>query len=133
MSIDIEALVVHFLQAQPEVIALVNDKVYTDMPHDRPYPLVLVNRTGGGSIYRNHLEEAEVSLSAYGGTHRQSYVLMDVCLSAMQDALVGAHPEGVVTKFRASSYAYEPDPDSADKSGHARPRYTATAAVTAHP
>lgn len=133
MSIDIEALVVNFLLAQPSVTAIVAGHVYTDMPHDRVYPVVLVSRTGGGAIYKNHLENAEVSISAFGGTHKVAYNLANECLSTMSAALVGAYPEGCVTKVKAEAITYEPEPDSTDPQGHGRPRFTVSVIVTAHP
>lgn len=133
MSIDVEALVANFLRGQTSVTDIVEDRVYTDLPHKREWPLVLVNRTGGGSLYKDWLEAAEVDVSAYGGTHKLAYLLAGACLSAMTGAMVGAHPEGVVTKVKASATAYEPEPDSQDPQGHARPRFTVSVVVTAHP
>lgn len=133
MAIDVEALVVNFLRAQTQITTIVVDRVYTDRPHHPQYPLVLVNRTGGGSIYKNHLDSAEMSIQAFGGTHKAAYNLAALCLSSMAASIVGVHPEGVVTKVKASAIAYEPDPESADQQGHARPRYTVSAVVTAHP
>lgn len=133
MSIDIEALVATFLRGQTAVTDITLDRVYTDLPHQRVYPLVLVNRTGGGSLYRDWLEAAEVEISAYGGTHKLAYTLASACMSIMAAAMVGAHAEGVVTKVKAETVAYNPDVESADPQGHARPRYTVSATVTAHP
>lgn len=133
MSIDVEALVATFLRGQAAVTALVADRVYTDLPHQRTYPLVLVTRTGSTSLYRNWLEQIDIEISAYGGTHKLAYQLANTCLSAMAADLPGGHADGVVTKFEAASTAYEPEPDSTDPSGHARPRYTCAAVVTAHP
>lgn len=133
MSIDIEALIANFLRGQTTVTDIAEDRVYTDLPHKREFPLVLVNRTGGGSLYKDWLEAAEVEVSAYGGTHKLAYQLASACMSAMTGAMVDAHPEGVVTKVKASATAYEPEPDSQDPQGHARPRYVVSAVVTAHP
>ena len=84
-------------------------------------------------LYKNHLEAIEVDIAAYGGTHKAAFNLAQACLTSMATAMVGAHNEGVVTKVKAGSVAYEPDAESADDSGHARPRYTVHATVTAHP
>lgn len=131
--IDIEALLTTFLRAQTAVSDLVSDRVYSDMPHDRTYPLVLINRTGGGSIYKNHLEEADVEISAYGGTHKQAYTLAAACLSTMAANLKGSHNDGVVTKVKATATTYSPEVDSQDPQGHSRPRVIVSATVTAHP
>lgn len=133
MTIDVEALVVTFLRAQPDVTAIVGDRVYTDRPHKPTYPLVVVSRTGGGSVYKNHLDSAEMTIQTLGGTHKVAYSLASTCLFLMAAQMVGKHPEGVVTRVRASAVAYEPDPESMDEQGHARPRYTVVATVMAHP
>ncbi len=133
MAIDVEALVVNFLRAQPTITAVVNDRVYTDRPHQPTYPMVLVNRTGGGCIYKNHLDSAEMSIQALGGTHKVAYSLAAECIATMAASLVGKHPEGVATKVRAAAVAYEPEPDSTDPQGHSRPRFSVSVVVTAHP
>jgi len=133
MSVDVEALTVKFLRAQTAITDVVGDRVYTDLPHEREYPLVLVNRTGGGSLYRDWLEAAEISIGCYGGTHKLAYTLAQTCVAVMSPAMVGAHVDGVVTKVKAQVVAYEPDAESADKQGHARPRFTVAVVVTAHP
>lgn len=134
MSIDVEALIVAFLRNQTDVTTIVGDRVFTDLPNQRVYPLVRVQRTGGGSIYRNWLEAAEITLDAYGGTHKLANQLASACISTMAASLVStSHAEGVVTKVSVADLSYNPEPDSADESGHARPRCTVVATVTAHP
>lgn len=133
MSVDVEQLVAVFLRAQTTVTDLAADRVYTDMPHKREWPLVLVIRTGGRRLYKNWLEAVDVEISAYGGTHKAAYNLASACITSMASALVGSHTEGVVTKVSAEAVAYDPDPESADQQGHSRPRYTVSAVVTAHP
>ncbi len=133
MSVDVEGLVATFLRGQAAVTDLAADRVYTDMPHKREWPLVLITRLGGRSLYRNWLEAIDIEISTYGGTHKAAYNLAQACITTMAAALVGTHTEGVVTKVSAEAVAYEPDPDSADQQGHSRPRYTVSATVTAHP
>jgi len=131
--VDIEALITTFLRGQVDVTDLVDDRVYSDMPHDRVWPIVLVNRVGGGSLYKNWLEEADVEISAYGGTHKQAYSLAATCITSMSAGIVGSHPDGVVTKVKVTAITYSPEPDSQDPQGHARPRILVSATVTAHP
>lgn len=133
MSIDVEALLATFLRGQAAVTDIAGDRVYTDLPHKREWPLVLITRTGGHALYRNWLEAIDVEISAYGGTHKAAFLLAQACVQSMATAMVGAHIEGVVTKVKAEALAYDPDPDSADQQGHTRPRYTVAAVVTAHP
>lgn len=130
--VDVEALVTTFLRGQPEVIAICGDRVFTDLPHARQYPLVTVSRVGGGSLYKNHLEAAEIEVQCYGGTHRTALQLAQACMSTMAADLCGEHAEGVVTKVKITATAYDPEAESADPSGHARPRVVVSAVVTAH-
>jgi hypothetical protein len=74
-----------------------------------------------------------VEIAAHGGTHKQAYNLANVCLTSMASGVVGSHPDGVVTKVKATSVVYQPEVDSADPQGHARPRYLVTVTVTTHP
>lgn len=135
MAVDVEQLVVGFLRGQPDVTALVEDRVYTDLPHSdtRKYPLLLVQRTGGGFTYKQWLDSAQLTVGCYGGTHRLAQQIAGAVLSTMDAALVGQQPEGVVTKVTATSTVYEPEPDSVDSSGHARPRFTVALTVITHP
>lgn len=133
MAVDVEALLANFLRGQSAITDVTGDRVYTDLPHKREYPLILITRTGGGYIYRHHLDAAEVTFDVFGGTHKLAQSLAGTCMSTLAAALVGAHDEGVVTRISSDAIAYNPEPDSADASGHARPRYTVSAVVTVHP
>jgi hypothetical protein len=133
MVVDVEQLVVNWLRTQTAITDVVADRVYTDLPNDRTYPLILVNRTGGGYLYKQWLDAAEILIGCFGGSHKTAASLASSVLSSLDGAFVGTHPEGVTTGIRGTSIAYDPEPDSADPSGHARPRYTVTATVLAHP
>lgn len=133
-GVDVEALVSKYLRASPDITALVDDRVYTDLPHDRVFPLVLVQRTGGNFLVTRPLwlEQADLTLSAFGGTHKQAQQLVATCLSTL-GGLRGRHSDGAVTGISVASTAYQPDPDSADTEGHARPRFVAVLSVLTHP
>lgn len=133
MSVDVEALLTSFLRGRAEITALVADRVYSDLPHARTYPLILINRTGGEFLYKRHLEAAEVSIQCFGGTHKLAQQIAGTVLSTMEAGLVGRAPEGVVTGFTVSSTVYDPEVESADQSGHARPRFTMSCSVITHP
>ncbi len=135
MPVDVEQLLVNFLRNNPDVFALVADRVFTDLPHDRvnAYPCLLVTRTGGGYIYKRFLDAPEVTVSSYGGTHKLAQQIAGTVITAFDSSLVGGHPEGVVTKVSVGTITYEPEPDSADPSGHARPRFTLACTVITHP
>jgi hypothetical protein len=133
--INVELILSTFLRSQPEVVALVEDRIYTDLPHDRVYPLVVFSRIGGGYTTNQPfwLESAEIALEAYGGTHKQAQEIASVCLDVMAARLRGRYPEGSVTGITQTALAYDPESDLLDDTGHSRPRYLLTANVIAHP
>lgn len=133
--IDIEALLSAFLRDQPDLQALVGDRVYTDLPHQRVYPLVVFTRTAGGYLTGPPywLESAAIVLSAYGGTHKQAHTIATTCLSLMTQGLRGSYPQGAITGLKDIDLAYDPDVDTSDDTGHSRPRYLLSLKLTAHP
>lgn len=134
VAVDVEQMLTRFLRSRTEITALVADRVYTDLPNsdNRTYPLIIVNRVGGGFLYKRWLESAEMSVACYGTTHKSAQDLAGTVISIV-DMLAGSQPEGVVTKVSVTSTAYVPEPESADSSGHARPRFTVSLTVITHP
>ena len=136
MSVDAEAMLARFLREQPDVASLVDDRVYTDLPHKRTYPMVVLQRTGGGPLFNkppNWLVENEMTFDFYGGTHKMAQTVMSTCLAAMADRLPGTQPEGVVTAVRGQVVTYQPEEEATDESGHARPRFQVRVNVLTHP
>lgn len=133
--VDVEAMVSTFLREQPEVTALVGDRVYTDLPHDRTYPLVLLTRIGGGYVISRPLWliNATIQLDTFGGTHKQAFKVAEACLSTMAARMVCQRPEGCCTGVVVDDITYNPEIDFLDSTGHSRPRFTAVASVLAHP
>lgn len=134
--VDVEALVTTFLRANAEVVAVVSDRVYTDLPHKPTYPLILATRTGGGFTTSRPLwlDAAEVTVAAYGGTHKVAQSLMSTVLGALTaDSFRTNHALGCVTKVSVGEIGYTPEPDSFDEAGHSRPRFTAVVTVVTHP
>lgn len=132
---DVEAIITTLLRDDPGIIALVGDRVYSELPHTREYPLVLVTRVGGGYLINRPLwlDAAQVEIHAYGGSHRDAQVLLGTCLGVLAERLVRRHLAGAVTKFSVSATAYSPDSDSIDSQGHGRPRFIAETVVCVHP
>lgn len=139
--VDLEAIVSQFLRIQPEVTTIVAQRVYTDLPNAdrRVYPLVLVTRAGSVFRDRNWVESVALRLDCYGDNHGQARTLASTALSVLGARLVRRYPTGAITASGAvtgvdlGSMSYEPDPDTADEAGHARPRYVAQTNVYTHP
>lgn len=133
--IDFESMVIGFLMGQPTVTALVVDRIYADLPHERTYPLLRVQRTGGRFLMNRPqwLEQGDMTIDAYGGTRTESQQLASAVLVSLGTTLRGVYPQGIVTIVRGTAMAYNSDPDSLDGEGHGRPRFTVSAQVVAHP
>lgn len=132
-DVDVEGLLSSFLRNEPEVTDLVGTRIYTDMPHNRVYPLVLIQRTGGKPQGGFTLSEAQVRLDLYNDGHLSAQGLASVVVGVLTSRLPGSHDLGCVSAFTAASKRYEPDPEAADRQGHARPRYVIEATVYCHP
>jgi hypothetical protein len=136
---DIDLLVVDFLLDQPEVLAFFDendpgDRVYTDLPagETKPvFPLVRVNRFSGTprSSRPAWMDQAFVSIEAFGGRRKIARDLAATCQAALDARLAGMHEQGVVTNVRTQGFAYHPD----ETYQPAKPKYDFVAVVTLHP
>jgi hypothetical protein len=133
VTVDIEALVSTFLRGHAVIGPEVNARVYTDLPHNRLYPLVLITRTGGDIRPGFALSEVQVRIEAYHEGHLAAHDLGALVASTLETELPGAHDLGCVSEFRTGTFRYDPDPEAADGQGHARPRYVIEATVHCHP
>lgn len=139
--VDLEAIVSQWLRTQLEVTTIVAQRVYTDLPNaaGRAYPLLLVSRTGSVFRDRNWVENVTLRLDCWGDNHGQARNLASTAMSVLHARLVGRYPagaiaaSGAVTGVDLGSMSYEPDPETADQAGHARPRYVAVTNVYTHP
>ncbi|GAB3952552.1 hypothetical protein GCM10029976_090950 [Kribbella albertanoniae] len=131
-EVDVEGLISKYLRAVPAIVAATAGRVYTDLPNDRAYPLVLVQRSGGPPVSGFGLANAALTVTVYGIRHVDAQQLTASVLAALLD-LPGAYDEGYVTNVVPNSTAYSPDSDSPDSAGHARPRYVSEITVTCHP
>lgn len=133
---DVEQLLSEFLRAQPEVAALVADRVWTEIPKaptgdDDRWPLVRVSRYGGTPVTSVPLwlDQALVQIDSFGGNKRLTHQIAETCRAVLDRRLIGSHDEGVVTGVRTFGFGYHPDAIFSP----AKPRYLFTATVTFHP
>lgn len=129
---DVEALVSQFLRAQDEITDLVDERVYTVIPKNAAFPLLLAHRPPGGLAVTSrplYLDAALVQLDAYGGSKGQARNLIETARAVLAARLEGVHESGVVTGVQFGSMGYLPDPDFTP----ARPRYVADLTVWVRP
>jgi len=121
---DVERLVVGYLLAADlsaetvdgeavDVRGLVADRIYSVRPNQADYPCVTVHRWGGGPQLRGpglrDRDEAMVQIDCWGGTKNEAWAILDACVSALVDGLVGEHPGGVVSRVAPASFWDLPD------------------------
>lgn len=135
---DIEAVLVAYLRARPEVSAIVDDRVATEIPAaerladgDVLFPRVKLARVGGTPTIDRPLwlDRALVQFDAYGTSKSQARLLADTVRAVMADA-TGVRGDAVITRVNPGGLMWLPDTAYGEAG---QPRYLATAAVSFHP
>jgi hypothetical protein len=141
--VDVEQAISRWLRASPAVTALAGDRIYTEIPAEKAYPMARAFRVGGGPDPHPYwLDRAEVQLDAWGGSKREAYTLLETAMRALtaltrpggREALEPADQAlGVLARITYAGLIYLPDTDVPARSGAPRPRYLVTATATTHP
>lgn len=130
---DAERLLSAWLRDQPELADLVDDRVYTILPHDKAFPLVrLVRVSGAASLSRPLvLDEAHIQFDVWGTVKAQAFEVAATVRALLSERLIGAHDLGVVQNVTHGPLQYLPDGDFEP----AKPRYLFDVVVRtrAHP
>lgn len=132
MTVDAERLLSAFLRGQPEITALVADRVYTDLPSRATFPLIRLTLIGGQPLYSLplHIDEAFIQLDCYGGPKVQARLIADTVRSLMaEEAFRSRHDQGVVVNVEFGQLAYIPD----DTFDPPKPRYVVEVSLLTHP
>jgi Protein of unknown function (DUF3168) len=139
LSADVERLVSVALRESPEIVALVEQRVYTVWPKtradDAKQPLVMITRTGGAPAVARPLalDVAELQIDAYGqaggGRKHATWKLASTLHDALVDLVDAVRPEGVVHGVVIDAIRYVPD-ESFDPP---RSRYVTDVTVTVSP
>jgi hypothetical protein len=127
---DVERLLVDFLLAQPEVVAIVDDRVCTEFPATKVFPLVRLSQFGSLPVAQPRwLQTHTVQVDCYGGPKRTAFLLAETVAAVMDDRLIGTHSEGVVSGVSFTGFADLPDATFEP----AKPRRLFVCAVSLHP
>lgn len=126
-----EALVSAFLRAQPEIVALVGDRVYTAIPAETVYPLIRVTQYDDSKITSRvlWLVRFSIQIEAWGGSKGQAFNACATAQAALDQRGSGAHAQGVVTGVQFGSMRDLPDTAFSP----AKPRFLTTAYLFVHP
>lgn len=136
---DVTKLVTDFLRAVPELTALVAQRVYSILPAERTYPLVVATQVAdvpGQGGWHDGLwwsTAADLRISSYDTTANGARHVLEVVRSALAQRAVGAHALGVVTGVSFVNFAYLPDDGVQTSTGRPIPRWTTLATVGVHP
>jgi uncharacterized protein DUF3168 len=131
VTVDVERLLSEWLRARPDMTALVDDRVVTELPNRATFPLLRLTLIGGTAVTSRplYLDESYIQLDAYGGPKVMARQIMDTARDAIDLELVGAHALGVITGVTFAGLRYLPD----DGYDPPKPRYVGTVFVYSHP
>lgn len=131
MTVDCERLVSGWLRARPEISAIVDDRVVTEMPNRAVFPLLRLTLIGGAPVFSTplYLDQAVLQFDAYGGPKVVARSLIDAVRAALATDLSGTQPAGVVTGVRFHELLYQPDVEYDPP----KPRYVSSASIYTHP
>lgn len=129
---DVEAIVIDYLMSHTDVSAIVDDRVYTDIPEGPTYQFLTVLRIAGRPRPQPRwIDQAHLQIGAWGDDVNFSREdVRDLCETAVAalHELVGNTPLGVVTAVEDILGPRSlPDPETS------WPRFMAEVLVTAHP
>jgi hypothetical protein len=130
--VDTERLLSSWLRTQPEIVALVEDRVYTENPNRAVFPLLKLNQIAGNPVFSRplYLDESLIQLDAYGGPKVQARLIIDTTRELLAERFPGDHPGvGVVTGVNFGDLTYLPD----DGYAPPKPRWIALASIYTHP
>lgn len=129
---NMEALVSAFLRDQPEVIDMVDDRVYTALPKGVSWPAVRVTQltdapTTGSPLWGRAFA---MQIEAWGGSKDEAWRIAATCQAAIDARITGVHPgHGVVNGSDPSSMFDLPDEDF----DPAKPRWIVTCTIYGRP
>lgn len=129
-TVDVERLMSEWLRDQPEIEALVDDRVYTVIPKDPEFPLIRLTLIDERTVFPRprYLTSSLIQLDCYGGPKVVARAVADAVCDLLSAIFVGSHDAGVVTAVE-TSMRYLPD-GSYDP---AKPRYPVDVTVHSHP
>jgi Protein of unknown function (DUF3168) len=125
---DVTKLLVNFLRAQPEVVALLTDSknVRGELPPEPTFPAVRVTRIGSQAVVSlpHELDVVNVQVDVWGGNDRQAERLAAVIQATLTQRLAPGYvdAEGEVHHVVAGNFFSDVD----DSMTPQRRRYVAT-------
>lgn len=128
---NVEKLVSSFLQADFDMVILVEGRVYTAIPNTPTFPLVRVTQFDDVKVTQRPLWVAQfiLQIEAWGGSNYDAWRIAATTQSVLAERLEGVHSDGTVCGITFGSLRNSPDVSFSP----AKPRRLFTAQITAHP
>lgn len=128
---NVEALISAFFRTQPELVALVDDRVYTELPKSPTFPAMRVTQYDDITVTDMPLWviAAQIQVDSWGGSKHDAWLTASTARGLLSSRLSGEHTLGTVSGVRFGGMRDEPDTDYEP----AKPRFYFTASVFAHP
>lgn len=125
---DAELLAIEYLRAHPDVDALVDGRVYGELPHEPTFPVLTLFRLPGRVIVPRHFVAARLQIDAWAETKGAARTVAETARAALYGASEATHTEGVVTGLEEIlDIRWEPDPENG------LPRYLFEIELYVHP
>jgi hypothetical protein len=129
--VDTERLLSSWFRSQTEIVDLVEDRVYTEVPNRAVFPFIKLTQIAGSPVFSKplYLDEALIQIDAYGGPKVLARQIIDTARDLLADRFLGDHPgAGVVTCVTFGDLSYIPD----DGYAPPKPRFIALASIYTH-
>lgn len=128
---DVEKVISAYLRSRAEVAALVEGRVYTEIPKMPVFPLVRLMRVGGEPLTTRplYIDQALLQIDAFGGPKALARQIAETCRHVLSEAHLTSHSGASVDNVEFGSFQWLPDPTFEP----AKPRYSFDVSVTIHP
>jgi hypothetical protein len=127
---SIEAVVSSGLRADPQIAAIVEDRVFTVLPNNQEFPLLLITRLGGEHITLPPpplwVEDAFIQWDCYADTKYVASLLMETVRAVLVSWIGTVRGDAVVINFQPGSIIWLPD----DSYAPVKPRYVIDGTLT---
>lgn len=131
VMVDVERIISTYLRNVPAVVALVGDRVYTELPKSGgTFPLCRLARIGGGPTGTPaYMDVARLSVDVWGGSKFQARELTATIAAALDEAAGYSAHGGYIVGTSPGEVRYLPD----ETFTPTRPRYVVDVAVNTRP
>lgn len=128
---NVESMLTAYLQSQADIVALIGERSYTELPHNVVFPAIRVTQYNDLKVTVRPLwvVTAYVQLDAFGGTKNQAWTLASTAQSAIAAMEGLVLPGGVVSAANVGGMSDQPDTDYEP----AKPRFRVDFSITVHP